>query len=127
MVLVFMLLLVDVREEQLCWCLQRGAGVGGEVVIGGGINGLTDDVGVGLGALIVLKSGIAVTGVIEVVGVEVVLFIVIGSGHVHVGGISGSVGADSGDAYMITGGANGVGAHDIISDIGVKGGGESFQ
>ena len=72
MVSVFTLLLVGVREEYLCWCLQRGAGVGVEVVAGGGVNGLTD-VGVGLGALIVLKSGIAVTGVIEAVGVEVVL------------------------------------------------------
>lgn len=28
---------------------------------------------------------------------------------------------------MVTGGANGVAANDIISDIGVKGGGESLQ
>ena len=49
------------------------------------------------------------------------------SGHVHVGdigacSISGTVAADSGDAHVIAGGANGVGANDIISDIGVKGG-----
>ena len=54
------------------------------------------------------------------------------SGHVHVGdigacSISGSVAVDSGDAHVITGGANGVGANDIISDVGVKGGGESLQ
>lgn len=52
---------------------------------------MTGDIGVGLGALIILKSGIAVTGVIEVVGVEVVLFIVTDSGHVHVGGIGANI------------------------------------
>lgn len=76
MVSVFMLLLVAVREVELCWCLQCGTGVGVELVIRGGVNGLTGDTGVGLGALIAFINGIAVIGVIEVAGVELVLFIV---------------------------------------------------
>lgn len=58
------------------------------------------------------------------VGVEVVLFVVTGSGQVHVGdvsaeAVSGGIGVVGGDATMIPGGVSGVGPDDIISDIGV--------
>lgn len=48
---------------------------------------MTDDIGVGPGARIVLLNGIAAIGVIEVVGVEVVVFTVTDSGCGHVGGV----------------------------------------
>lgn len=44
---VFVLILVAVREEELCWCLQCGTGVGVELVIRGGVNGLTGGTGAG--------------------------------------------------------------------------------
>lgn len=48
---------------------------------------MTGDIGVGPGARIVLLNGIAAIGVIEVVGVEVVVFTVTDSGRVHVAGV----------------------------------------
>lgn len=90
---------------------------------------------VGVGTLMVLLGGIVALGNREVVGVELVLFITIGRGHVHalgVGGvgasvISGITGIDGGDVNMVPGGINDVSVDAIISAIGVEGGGISVN
>lgn len=71
------LLLVAVREVELCcWCLQCRRLGGVELVIRGGVNGLTGDIGWARGSYGIYKWHRCYRCYCEIAGVELVLFIV---------------------------------------------------